>query len=123
MGPRPNTYLLSGINSFIFPKEATVQSEADRLQEKLNQQVSSLNGYAQLKGILWLRDDELVSSVISFFNEMKIATRRDEIYEEDFLDYGEGQRYCDGRGQRAGQESNKTAHKSIGRAQRSSREA
>ena len=71
------------IDSFRFPNEAIIVSEKEELQKEIEGKKLSLETYLRLKEILWFRDDELVNSVMSFFNEIGIKTKRDEIYEED----------------------------------------
>jgi hypothetical protein len=72
------------IDSFTFPKEIPVLSTVQRLQNELELQKKVLEGYLRLKEILWFRNNELVVSVIKFFESMGLRTKREEKYEEDF---------------------------------------
>ena len=72
------------IDSYRFPNEAVIVSEKEELEKEIEMRKNSIEGYLRLKEILWFRGDELVNSVMNFFNEMGIEMRRDEIYEEDF---------------------------------------
>lgn len=72
------------IDSYKFPNEAIISSKKEKLEREIETVKDSLDGYLRLKEILWFRNNELVNSVMKFFNEMGIQTKRDEIYEEDF---------------------------------------
>jgi len=83
-GPKIQYKTPNFINSYRFPNEATIVSEKETLEKELEKRMDSLKRYLRLKEILWFRDEELVNSVINFFNELGIKTQRDEIFEEDF---------------------------------------
>lgn len=72
------------IDAFKFPNEVGIVSEKEKLEERLREESILLKRYLKLKEILWFRGNELVNSVMSFFNGIGIKTKRDEIYEEDF---------------------------------------
>jgi hypothetical protein len=72
------------IDSYTFPKEIPVLSTVQRRHNELGFQKKVLEGYLRLKEILWLRNNELVVSVIKFFESMGLRTEREEKYEEDF---------------------------------------
>jgi hypothetical protein len=72
------------IDSFTFPKEITVLSTVHKLQNELSSQEKVLERYKRLKEVLWFRNNELVDSVIKFFESMGLRTKREEKYEEDF---------------------------------------
>lgn len=72
------------IDSFRFPNETTILSEKEELQREIEGKNLSLEKYLRLKEILWFRDNDLVNSVVSFFNGIGIKTKMDESYREDF---------------------------------------
>ena len=72
------------INSYRFFEEMPLVSKQEKLQKEIDKIEKSLEKYLKLKEVLWFRDDELVKVVMSFFKQMGIETRRDEINEEDF---------------------------------------
>lgn len=83
-GPRIQYKPPNFIDSYRFPKEASIISEIEELQKELSKRTESLNRYLKLKEILWFRDTELVNAVMNFLADMGIKTKRDEVYEEDF---------------------------------------
>ena len=72
------------IDSYRFPNETISASKREKLEKEIEAVEHSLDGYLRLKEILWFRNNELVNSVMRFFNEMGLKTKKDEIFEEDF---------------------------------------
>jgi len=74
----------SWVRSYSFHEEQPVISDINKFQEEIKKREKVLGKYSKLKEILWLRDNELVDSVMNFLNQMEVGTKKDEIYEEDF---------------------------------------
>ena len=72
------------VKSYRFPVEANIMSEMQRFQQEIDRRKKSVERYMKLKEILWLRDNELVDSVMNFLEAFGIKSKRDEVYEEDF---------------------------------------
>ena len=72
------------LNSYYFSKEAPIISEIEGFQKEIDNRKERLKSYSRLKEVLWLRDNELVDSIINMFKVLGIETKKDEIYEEDF---------------------------------------
>ena len=72
------------IGTYRFPKENATVNEVEELQEEISKREETLAEYLTLKEILWFRNDELVKTVMDFFNRIGIKSRQDEIEEEDF---------------------------------------
>lgn len=72
------------IKDYRLPGEKKIIDSIDTLQRQLSGLQTNLQEYQVIKGILFLKGNELDAAVRTFFGRFSIDTKKDEIYEEDF---------------------------------------